>query len=280
LAHVATFIQTCDARVREDAEWMMEETLQSYDDGVANIKKTPFAVKMMEYGMMADKEVKVQDWFRSHPYRHIVQGICSFSCKESLIQWKSRLPAPQPFCKNTGDTMVKLIVQEYIPGGDLDKPREWSVALWKSVLFQLTFACFEFYDMGFYYGDWNFGNILLDTTNETYSPYNVFGKKIKIPTEGVCPVLTDFARSLFIANETRILEHLTDNIGSLWSFMRHKCPIEEWKQWLNQKSIDIGKCSSKTAIFKLVKEVQSHTGAAKSTTASHRGGKVIRGAFH
>jgi hypothetical protein len=244
----------------------MEDTLQAYDEavedefsfvGLATLRDTPFVVKMMEWGVMADKEIKTQEWFRRHPYRHIVQGICHFSCKDSALRWTSRLPAPQPFCNKpeTGQNM-RMIIQEYISGGDLDKPREWSVALWKSVFFQLTFACFEFYDMGFSFGDWNFGNVLIDTTEETEFKYNVFGKKIKVATEGICPVLTDFARSLFFSKETRVLEHLTDNLGILWGLLRHKCPVNEWKPWLNEKSIHVCQCTSKAAILRVLHEVE------------------------
>jgi len=271
LNHVATFVQQCDARVRADAEWIMEHTLQAFDEAVetefsfvgsTTLGQTPCVVKMMERGVMAKKEINALEWFRTHPYRHIVQGICHFNCRDSTIRWQSRLPAPQPFCgsgSGNTETEMTIIVQEYIPGGDLETTNVvWTKSLWKSLFFQLTFACFEFYEMGFTFGDWNFGNILMDTTDEIETCYRVFGKNKRVKTEGICPVLTDFARSIFFQKEARVLEHLTDNLGILWGLLRHKCPVTEWKPWLNEKSIEIGQSMSKTAIQRVLHEVQSY----------------------
>ena len=266
LPHVATFTQVCDARIRADAEWMMEETLQAYDEaveetfgfvGLASLKETPCVIKIMEWGAMADKEIHAQQWFRSHPYRHIVQGICHFNCKDSVLRWTSRLPAPQAFCVS-GDTTMRIIVQEYIQGGDLNQQRVWTLPLWRSIVLQLTFVCFEFYEMGFQYGDWNFGNILIDATTETHHLYQMFGKTKRIPTEGICPVLTDFARSVFFPDSERSLTLLVDTIGIVWGLLRLKCPDNELKQWLNEQSVRIGHCTSKTAIQKTVNAVQTH----------------------
>lgn len=271
LSHVATFVQSCNARIQADAEWIMDDTLQAYDEaietlfsfvGLTNIDKKPFVVKLMARGAMAEKEVRVQEWFREHPYRHIVQGICTFTCQDSALRWTSRLRAPQVFCKiedkkKTPPQPMRVIIQEFISGGDLTKPRIWTIALWKSLFFQLTYACFEMYDMGFIYGDWNFGNILIDSTDEIEVKYNVFGKKIRVATEGICPVITDFARSLFISKEKLSIDHLMETIGMLWSILYLNCPDKGWSDWLNEKSITLYKCTSKAASLRIVHDIQT-----------------------
>jgi hypothetical protein len=180
---------------------------------------------------MEMKEIKAHKWFRLHPHRHIVQGMCHFHSHPTTV----------------------VLIQKYIPNGDT--PREWTVALWKSVVLQLTYVCFEFYDMGFYFRSWHFGNILLDTTDDTEVEYTVFNEKIKVATEGVCPVLTDFARSLFY--KTRSLECLTDDLGILWSLLTYKCPVNDWKPWFHEKSIEIGYCNFKEDILRVIHTVQT-----------------------
>lgn len=259
LKNVATFTQKCDAQLQEEAEWIMIDTLQFGFVGLANLLEKPCAIKLMEWGVLADKEKIAFDWFRIHPHRNVIQGICYFQCKDSPIRWKSRLTKPQVFCRH-GNTPIMVYIQEYIEGGDLSAPRQWTIASWKSVFFQMTYACFEWHENGFYFMDWNLGNILIDRTDESESilSYKVFDKTIRVRTEGICPVITDFGRSMWCEPN---LTFLTDNLGVLWDLLKHTCPNEEWKKWLDDKSVAICHCRSKTAILRGLSEVRARFGS-------------------
>lgn len=102
---------------------------------------------------------------------------------------------------------------------------------------------------------WDF---YIDTTTETHHTYRVFDISKRIPTEGICPVLTDFAGSSFYPEDENALINLTDSIGLVWGLIRLKAPTVELKKWLNEKSIQIGRCETKASILRAVNAVQRH----------------------
>ena len=235
LQHVATFLNACKST--GDAEWVMNNTIQSYDEaaeeefsyvGLTSILETQCIVKLMKRkGRMAAQEVAVMKWFSAHPHINIIQGICYFTCKDSPIRWKSRITQPQAFCNGTSSsTSFLVIIQEYIIAGDLSNVSEWTASLWKSVVLQLTYACMEWWAQGFVFGDWHFGNILLDTTQSNSHSYTAFGKTFKVRTHGVSPVLTDFARSTLQPPGSLDLWMLADQIATIWDKFESSCPFK------------------------------------------------------
>jgi len=215
----------------------MRDTLQAHDEaaeeefsyvGLASILEKPCVVKLMERGRMAAQEITIQKWFTSHPHVNIVQGICNFTCKENPIKWVSRKKRPQPFCNGSSfDADFVVIIQEYITSGDLSNVVTWTAELWRSVVLQLTYACMEWYEQGFLYGDWHFGNILLDTTHSKVHTYKALGKTFKVATHGVSPVITDFARSTLQPSGSLDIWGLTDQISMVWSIFTRSCPYDK-----------------------------------------------------
>jgi serine/threonine protein kinase len=265
LTQIATFTQHCDSRIRADAEWIMEDTLQSYDEaieedafsfvGITELLNEKCTVKLMEWSILANKEIKAFKWFKDHPHRNIIQSICYFHCKDSPIKWKSKLTAPQPFCNN-GSLPFVVLIQEYISGGDLSKPREWTLPKWWSMFLQITFACIEWHSNGFYFDDWNSGNILIDETTDKEVSYKVFHKTYRVRTEGICPIITDFGRSSW---RTKDIVSLTDNIGLAWNILKHTCPESELKNTIGIKSIEISDCKSQAGILRFIEGLMAAT---------------------
>ena len=240
LQHVATFENACHTQHDgADAQWIMTTTLQSHDEaadeafshvGITDILKQPCVVKLMEQGKMADKEVAAQKWFSAHPHVNIIQGICTFTCNDNPVRWKSRQTRPQAFCNETNGHPFVVVIQEYIVAGDLTKINTWTLPLWKSIVLQLTYACMEWYEQGFLFGDWHYGNILLDTssTPDHVQSYTALGSTFKVQTHGVCPVITDFGRCTLMTSNPESFDvwMLSDQISTVWDMFKHTIPYD------------------------------------------------------
>jgi serine/threonine protein kinase len=266
LKNVDTFIQSC--HLYKDAEWVMDDTLQSHEESInegffsfvglsKQLLNTPCVIKlMMEQDFMTNKEIDAYQRFHKHPHPNIIQMICHFTCKDSPIRWKKRLTTPQTFCKIGEKTNMVVVVQAYIEGGDLEKNKRLTPSQWKSIVSQLSYACVQWYDMGFFYSDWNHGNVLIDTTPDATITYRIGRKKISILTEGLCPVLTDFGHSFWFINETldkSNIHHLIDMLGMMWNLMRMVCPDERWKTRIYEEYMSVGSLKSKTAAMRSIK---------------------------
>jgi serine/threonine protein kinase len=251
LQHVATFCTACENTAKNpDARWWMDEVLQYLEEasdgfsvvGLTKVLKERVVVKMMLLGRMASQERVVQDWFRKLPHPNVVQGICHFVCPENPLKWEKRAKTPISFCNISENTPVQIILQEFIQSGSLRDVTEWSIEKWRSVLLQLTYAVLEWYEKhGFLYGDWHFGNVLLDVTEKKRLQYEAFGKKWFVRDScGVRPVITDFARSTLRPIGTLAPWQLADQLGYVWDMMAHVCPDEVIKGQIRQMSIKVG----------------------------------------
>ena len=259
LAHVATFTNACKGT--GDAQWVMNSTLQAHDEaaeeefshvGLTSLLDRKHVVKLMIKSHLSSQEVAVQRWFARHPHVNIVQGICNFECKDNPIRWKSRLTQPQPFCNGTASaTPFVVIVQEYIVRGNLRAVTEWSTELWKSVILQLTYACMEWYEQGFLFGDWHFGNILLDIPQKKVHTYHAFGETFKVHTHNVSPVITDFARSTLRPAGSLELWMLTDQLALVWDLFANSSPFDQ--DLIRQIAIQMGIARSKTELLSIIK---------------------------
>lgn len=254
LDNVATFCSWCAENQHADATWILEKSIMSADEanddfahvGLTQILQKPFIVKLMLPGRRAMQEMKVQRLFSQHPNKHIVQGICSFICNDMPVRWNKRIDKPTQFCNIKGENML-VMIQEYIMDGDLSNvpSKFWTFEIWKTIVQQLTLAIIElFEEYGFVHGDWHFGNILLDKTENIEHEYNVLGKVWKVKTLGMSPVLTDFSRSSIIKKDDRNIETLTDQLGLIWDLFKNVCPSPDFKKHMGQISIDISECSS------------------------------------
>lgn len=259
LQNVATFCTACDEMAKGDAEWNMTQTLQSGDEasdgslhvGIAELNAAPVVVKLMTDGRMARQEIRVQRLFRERPHANIVQGLCEFACEDNPIRWKRRLRAPAPLCASEdADQNIILVVQEYVERGSVSALGDvWPMDVWTSVAQQLIFAAMEWYESyGFLYGDWHFGNVLLDSRTEEEAVYRAFRRRWVVrATASVRPVLTDFARS-----EVRRtgLEPwmLASQLGNIWDMLHHACPAAVARQATQRASIAIGDAETVDAI--------------------------------
>ena len=265
LTHVATFTQSCNAY--KDAEWIMDDTLQSFEEAVnegsfsfvgvsKQLQNTPLIVKLMEDNGLADKEIKAYKWFHLNPHPNIVQMICYFPCNDSPIRWVKRLTAPQPFCKVGEHTPLVVMIQDYIVNGDLNHHKNTLSPLQiKSIISQFSYACFQLYDLGFYYGDWHGGNILIDTTTDKTITYRMGRKKIVVPTEGICPVLTDFGHSDWFDKEDEPIYHLTNMLTLLWILVKSFCTDDAWKEHLRIKSKAVGAVQSRKEAMEITQRL-------------------------
>jgi hypothetical protein len=98
--------------------------------------------------------------------------------------------------------------------------------------------------MGFFYSDWNHGNVLIDTTPDATITYRIGRKKISILTEGLCPVLTDFGHSFWFINDESNIHHLIDMLGMMWNLMRMVCPDEQWNTRIREEYMSVGSLKS------------------------------------
>jgi len=251
LQNVATFSSACTSKRPKDASWDVLRTIQAANDaadafahvGIAKLLEQDVVVKIMLYGRMSAQEQKVAQLFRERPHRNIVQTICTLKCEDNPVRWLRRVEAPQPMCVGKGNTFV-MVVQEYIPNGDLHIMKtKWTMEFWSSMVQQLTYACLEWFESyGFLHGDWHFGNVLMDPDENIYATYAAFGKRWRVQTHGIAPVLTDFSRSVIVPPKSRQLWQLTDQIGILWDMFQHKCPEKEMQRKLQTASIQVGSC--------------------------------------
>jgi serine/threonine protein kinase len=248
LAHVATFTQSCNAY--KDAEWIMDEGSFSFVGLSKQLQNTPLVVKLMEDNGLADKEIKAYKWFHLNPHPNIVQMICYFPCNDSPIRWVKSL------CKVGEHTPLVVMIQDYIVNGDLNHHKNTlSLLQLKSIVSQLSYACFQLYDFGFYYGDWHGGNILIDTTTDKTITYRMGRKKIVIPTEGICPVLTDFGHSDWFDKEDEPIYHLTNMLTLLWILIKSFCTDNTWKEHLRIKSKSVGAVQSRKEAMEITQRL-------------------------
>lgn len=224
LTNIDTFCTACDDKLKQDADWFINKTIQSLDEtsypkrgcssietygfafvGLGEILKEPVIVKVMLNNPQGRREVKIQRFFKAHRHRNIVQGICEFKCLDNPIKWKNDITRPTQLCNSDtlSTTEFFIIIQEYIIGGDLDHfftNSEVSYVQWQSLFLQTLFGVLELFEKyGFFYDDWKLRNILLDNTSKKTITYNSFGNKwIVQNTFGITPVFTDFSLCTFV----------------------------------------------------------------------------------
>lgn len=264
LQNVATFCHLCDNIKDKDASFIINNTIQSANDaadifahvGTTKLENTNFIVKIMLYGKMALQEEKVAKIFRENPHRNIVQNICSFECNDNPIKWERRIKKPTPLCDINESTKMIVIIQEYINDGDLHKfKNNLTIEIWSSIIKQLTYACIEWYEYyGFLYGDWHYGNILIDKCETKYNKYKVFGQEWKVKTYGYSPVLTDFSRSEIRPVKTLEPWQLASQISLIWDMLQYICPNETIQKQVQKYSIIIGECEDINEILIKIKE--------------------------
>ena len=264
LDNTVVFCNACeDKKSRHDAVWMLEETLQSGNEatddfshvGLTQLSNTPLVVKLMINGRKAQQEKQVAEWFRANPHYNIVQSICTLSCLDNPIRWMHKITetTPQHFC-GIGKTEFIIVFQEHIIDGNM-RSKVFDVEQWRSIVSQLTFAVMELYDKyGFLYGDWHFGNVLVDTTSDHSKTYKAFGKHWKVKnTTGLRPVLTDFSRS-DLRNEKEDVQpwQLGTQIAYVWDMLANIASLQEYKDVCRELSIEVGMHDE--AILKTVRQ--------------------------
>jgi len=261
LKNVATFCNACDAMILGDAVWNINSTLQYGEDAadesyiLSDLIMKPVVMKLMKSGRPAIQEERIQRLFRIKPHPNIVQGICTFSCKDNPIRWRRRIQAPQPICMSN-DIDTTIVVQEFIERGSISNlGKSWPLELWVSITQQLCFAAMEWYDtFGFLYGDWHSGNILLDDTDDTLLIYKAFDIKWTVKNStGVRPVLTDFSRSELRPNGDIAPWLLGTQLGYIWDMMYHECPNPELLKETQRMSIQIGEAEDIKTIITIIR---------------------------
>ena len=230
LQNVATFCYLCENNdKRNDASFIINNTLQSASEaadifahvGMTKINNIDFIVKIMLYGKMALQEYKVAKIFREKPHRNIVQNICAYKCNDNPIKWERRIQKPLPLCNINETSEFMIIIQEYIYEGDLHKfKNNITFEIWSSIIKQLTYSCIEWYEKyGFLYGDWHYGNILMDICETKYNKYRAYGKEWKVKTYSYAPVLTDFSRSEIRPIDKLEPWQLASQISLIWDML-------------------------------------------------------------
>lgn len=262
----ATFRTACLARSSEyHADWRIHKTLQSGNSavngfshvGLANLYETPVIVKLMTNELKARREIAAAEFFRLHPHVNVVQGFCEYKCNDHEIRWKKDVILPKRFCKaslkrgNRSDRFT-VIVQEYIPGGDLQGVT-WNKRVWKSVFLQLTFAVIEWWSQGFVYEDWHLGNVLHDKTDgeERSHTYSALGRQWKVNLHGIIPVITDFSISKLAANDNISPSDLALSLGEVWYMLYDEGP-DAYKTVLTVAYNEVSKMKNVTEILNMV----------------------------
>jgi serine/threonine protein kinase len=207
ITNIDKFYACCSEKNRTDAEWIITKSIQPLDEtsygfaivGLSELLKRPVIVKIMLNDEQGIREATVQRFFKKHPHRNIVQGICEFTCRDSPVRWKVHLREPKKLCRPRKHNEIKdfiIIVQEFIERGDIDNNiKDLNYEQWKSLFLQTLFATMELFEKhGFTYGDWKLRNILLDETIDSKIIYTTFGRKWLVKnTYGLTPVFTDFS---------------------------------------------------------------------------------------
>jgi serine/threonine protein kinase len=238
IAKIDTFISCCGDKIREDAIWTINKSIQSTEEasygfafvGLSELLKIPVIVKIMLNDPQGRREVKIQKFFRDHPHINIVQGICEFKCYDDLIKWKSEIKQPTNLCSNSENKErreIFIIIQEFIHRGDLEGHYEKiNYNQWKSIFLQMLFAVLELFEKyGFFYDDWKIRNILLDETNKKKLEYYAFGKKWSVDnTFNLSPVFTDFSLCTFVSKTP---EHLAYQISFCVDTFGRICPNKD-----------------------------------------------------
>lgn len=265
ITNIDTFYACCSKNNRTDAEWIINKSIQSLDDtsqgiafvGLSDLLKTPVIVKIMLDKDQGIKEASVQRFFKTHPHRNIVQGICEFTCRDNPIRWKVHLRKPKKLCKPRKDTETTdfiIIIQEYIKNGDLLENYElWNYSQWKSVFLQTLFATMELFEQhGFMYGDWKLRNLLLDETSDTKVVYNAFGREWVIEnTYGLSPVFTDFSSCELRKKKTRYLAY---QISSCVDIFSNACRDDSVKKYCIEFAMKIEEVKKLDTIIVLIDE--------------------------
>lgn len=261
LATIDTYVTQCNNKAAETATWNISSTLQSIEDSndidafvgtTTELGHKPFVVKVMRKNGYSSNEKHIQKHFMLHPHRHIVQSICWFTCKDNPIRWSKKVNN-QKLCVG-GSDVVLVLAQDYIPDGDLYGLDITTIALWRSIFLQLTYGYIElFFKHGLLYNDWHTGNVLIDKEPSPTLSYNIFDRVIEIQVvDGICPVLTDFARSNMHPIKTLELWQLSSQISIIWEMMSYKCPNINVKKTITSYVYQIGDLESYDEIEKLV----------------------------
>lgn len=248
LENIQTFCSMCDDKIKADAHWTVNKTIQSSEEtsdgfaviGLGELLKNPIIFKIMDNSWRSKKEKKVHKVFRMFPHKNIVQSICEFSCIDDELRWLKKIQAPQILCNPDGKSKFTIILQEFIEGGDLTNIRDWNYFMWKSVSLQLMFTSIELFDkLGFIYEDWNLRNILADTTDNKVLTYIAYGKKwIVRDSVYISPVFTDFSRSDILL-EKKEDWHLAIQLSHCMDMMRNVCPKKDIKELIETYSIEV-----------------------------------------
>jgi serine/threonine protein kinase len=265
ITNIDTFYACCSENIITDAEWIINKSIQSLDEtsygfaivGLSELLQTPVIVKIMLNDPQGRREVKTQRFFKVHPHRNIVQGICEFKCLDSPIRWKVDLKRPKKLChprKQSESKEFIIIIQEYIQKGDLESGyKEWNYGQWKSLFLQTLFAIFELFEQyGFTYGDWKLRNILLDETIDKRVVYNAFGKEwIVENTYGLSPVFTDFSLCEF--EENKKSRYLAYQISFCIDMYGRACPDKKIEDECMKFAMEIEEVTKLSVILEMVK---------------------------
>jgi hypothetical protein len=248
LENIQTFCSMCDDRIKADAHWTVNKTIQSSEEtsdgfaviGLGELLKKPIIFKIMDNSWRSRKEKRVHKVFRMFPHKNIVQSICEFSCMDDELRWLKKIQTPQILCNPDGKSKFTIILQEFIEGGDLTNIHDWNYSIWKSVALQLMFTSIELFDkLGFIYEDWNLRNILADTTDNKVLTYIAYDKKwIVRDSFGISPVFTDFSRSDILL-EKKEDWHLAIQLSHCMDMMRNVCPKKDIKEIVEIYSIKV-----------------------------------------
>jgi serine/threonine protein kinase len=242
ITKIDTFYACCGEKNRTDAEWIINKSIQALDDtsqgiafvGLSELLKRPVIVKVMLDKDQGLKEAYLQRFFKEHPHRNVVQGICEFTCRDNPIRWKVNIKEPKKLCKPKKQYEIKdfiIIIQEYIEKGDLLSNYEHLDYLqWKSVFLQTLFATLELFEKhGFFYGDWKLRNLLLDETDNKQIIYNAFGRDWLVEnTYGLSPVFTDFSCCELGKKKPRYLAYQISSCIDIFSNDCKKSGIKEY----------------------------------------------------
>lgn len=267
LAFTDTYRTQCANKKEAHASWNIHRTLQSIEESndvdafvgtTKDLYPEEFVVKVMPKNGLSVIEKHIQKYFVKHPHRHIIQTICWFTCKDNPIRWKKHVHN-QNLCLVKGNQRVQVILQEFIPRGDLHTLQINDIHLWTSLLLQLVYGYIELYTKhGLLYNDWHSGNVLIDEEQSQTLSYDVFGKvKTVIVIDRACPVLTDFARSSIHSPATLEPWQLASQLTLVIEMMTIKCPNPLIKHKMTKLMYTLGEAKTMTSIQRLIEKCQS-----------------------